>query len=97
MGVTTEIEGSIKTSSTPFHTPFLHLHKVQDQGYILCIYNYAQKCIVIALQNHFRKLDLVSHYENESHKKVYTVMRTEKHGSLEVISGNIALRLQNMT
>ena len=58
LGVTTEIEGSIKTS----RTPFLHLHKVQDQGYILCIYNYAQKCIVIALQNHFRKRDYVSHY-----------------------------------
>ena len=58
LGVTTEIEGSIKTS----RTPFLHLHKVQDQGYILCIYNYAQKCIVIALQNHFRKGDHVSHY-----------------------------------
>ena len=55
--VTTEIEGSIKTSRTPFRTPFLHHHKVQDQGYILCIYNYAQKCIVIALQNHFRKRD----------------------------------------
>ena len=62
LGVTTEIEGSIKTSRTPFRTPFLHLHKVQDQGYILCIYNYAQKCIVIALQNHFRKRDYVSHY-----------------------------------
>ena len=55
--VTTEIEGSIKASRTPFRTPFLHHHKVQDQGYILCIYNYAQKCIVIALQNHFRKTD----------------------------------------
>ena len=41
----------------PFHTPFLHHHKVQDQGYISCIYNYAQKCIVIALQKHFRKRD----------------------------------------
>ena len=63
LGVTTEIEGSIKTSRTPFRTPFLHHHKVQDQGYILCIYNYAQKCIVIALQNHFRKRDQVSHNE----------------------------------
>ena len=61
LGVTTEIEGSMKTSRTPFRTPFLHHHKVQDQGYILCIYNYAQKCIVIALQNHFRKRDQVSH------------------------------------
>ena len=61
LGVTVEIEGSIKTSRTPFRTPFLHHHKVQDQGYILCIYNYAQKCIVIALQNHFRKRDQVSH------------------------------------
>ena len=57
LGVTTNIEGSIETS----RTPFLHHHKVQDQGYILCIYNYAQKCIVIALQNHFRKRDQVSH------------------------------------
>ena len=32
LGVTTEIEGSIKTSRTPFRTPFL---------YQLCIYNYA--------------------------------------------------------
>ena len=63
LGVTTEIEGSIKASRTPFRTPFLHHHKVQDQGYILCIYTYAQKCIVIALQNHFRKRDYVSHYE----------------------------------
>ena len=64
LGVTTEIEGSIKTSRIPFRTPFLHHHKVQDQGYILCIYNYAQKCIVIALKNHFRKRDQVSHNEN---------------------------------
>ena len=31
LGVTTEIEGSIKTP----RTPFLHHHKVQDQSYIL--------------------------------------------------------------
>ena len=63
LGVTTEIEGSIETSRTPLRTPFLHHHKVQDQGYILCIDNYAQKCIVFTLQNHFRKRDKVSHYE----------------------------------
>ena len=68
LGVTVEIEGSIKTSRTPFRTPFLHHHKVQDQGYILCIYDYTQKCIVIALQNHFRKTDYVSHYVSKCTK-----------------------------
>ena len=42
----TEIEGSIKTS----RIPFLHHHKVQDQGYNFLSYHVCLKCMVQDVQ-----------------------------------------------
>ena len=54
---TSELQRSIKNFHYPFHYPFSHHWKVQNLNYILTYYDYSQKCIVIAVQTHFRKVN----------------------------------------
>ena len=54
---TSQLQGLIQPYRPPFRPPFLHHRKVQNLTYIFSYYDYVQKCIVIAVQTHFRKTD----------------------------------------
>jgi len=41
----------------PLFFLFFHHHEVQNQGYNLCNYVYAQKFLNVAVQSHFQKID----------------------------------------